>query len=72
MTLDGCEWGASYCGRLTMKKQHPVATNWVDPTAVLVNLKNSEIGLLPQLRMKPEFLRRPACSTVPVATELSF
>jgi len=52
-----------------MKKQNPVATNWVDPTAVLVNLKNSEIDLLRQLRMKLEFLRRPACNTVPVTTE---
>jgi hypothetical protein len=54
-----------------MKKQNPVATKWVDFTAVLVNLKNSEIGLSPQLRMKPEFLGRSACNTVPVATELS-
>jgi hypothetical protein len=65
------EWCASHHGHLTVKKHHLVATDWVNLTAVLVNLKNTEIDLLPQLRIEPEFLGRTVCNTFPVANEPS-
>ena len=71
MTLDGCEWCVLHHVHLTVKKRHPVVTDSVDPIAILVNLKNTEMGLLQQLRMKLEFIGSPVCNTVPEANEPS-